>query len=139
MISPDESVKRILLRRAQKKVHPNRLQSGKSSYAGIGIFGNSHGILPGVCRATDVGVKGVSDFVLGSVGRVAGRSEWLLAMFADGGERVIEVEDAKIPVWHGKPAGSSKPGTSAPLHTQEPVTVASFRTWRGWREDVARD
>ena len=32
-----------------------------------------------------------------------------------------------------------KPGTSNPLHTQEPVTVASFRTWRGWREDVARD
>jgi len=26
-----------------------------------------------------------------------------------------------------------------PLHTQEPVTVASFRTWRGWRECVARD
>jgi hypothetical protein len=32
-----------------------------------------------------------------------------------------------------------KPGTGNPLHTQEPVTVASFRTWRGWREDVARD
>ena len=37
-------------------------------------------------------------------------------------------------------AGSGKkPGTGNPLHTQEPVTVASFRTWRGWREDVARD
>ncbi len=32
-----------------------------------------------------------------------------------------------------------KPGTGDPLHTQELVTVASFRTWRGWREDVARD
>ena len=32
-----------------------------------------------------------------------------------------------------------KPGTGDPLHTQEPVTVASFRTWRGWRECVARD
>src|SRR5437667_11175023 len=32
-----------------------------------------------------------------------------------------------------------KPGTGDPLHTQEPVTVASFRTWRGWRERVARD
>src|SRR5271156_2940944 len=34
---------------------------------------------------------------------------------------------------------NNKPGTGGPLHTQEPVTVASFRTWRGWREDVARD
>src|SRR5438132_3598950 len=32
-----------------------------------------------------------------------------------------------------------KPGTGTSLHTQEPVTVASFRTWRGWRECVARD
>src|SRR5690348_3246340 len=32
-----------------------------------------------------------------------------------------------------------KPDTGYPLHTQEPVTVASFRTWRGWREYVARD
>src|SRR5882724_4450647 len=32
-----------------------------------------------------------------------------------------------------------KSGTGDPLHTQEPVTVASFRTWRGWRERVARD
>jgi len=32
-----------------------------------------------------------------------------------------------------------KPGTGDPLHTKEPVTVASFRTWRGWREYVARD
>src|SRR5882724_7946290 len=32
-----------------------------------------------------------------------------------------------------------KPGTGGPLHTQEPVTVASFRTWRGWREYVAWD
>jgi len=31
----------------------------------------------------------------------------------------------------------NKPGTGGPLHTQEPVTVASFRTWRGWREYVA--
>jgi len=30
-----------------------------------------------------------------------------------------------------------KPDTGDPLHTQEPVTVASFRTWRGWREYVA--
>ncbi len=34
---------------------------------------------------------------------------------------------------------AKKPGTGNPLHTQEPVTVASFRTWRGWRECVARD
>ena len=34
---------------------------------------------------------------------------------------------------------NEKPGTGDPLHTQEPVTVASFRTWRGWRESVARD
>src|SRR5580704_13316721 len=34
---------------------------------------------------------------------------------------------------------AEKPGTGDPLHTQEPVTVASFRTWRGWREYVARD
>jgi hypothetical protein len=33
----------------------------------------------------------------------------------------------------------SKSGTGGPLHTQELVTVASFRTWRGWRECVARD
>jgi hypothetical protein len=26
-----------------------------------------------------------------------------------------------------------------PLHTHEPVTVASFRTWRDWRDCVARD
>ena len=32
-----------------------------------------------------------------------------------------------------------KPGTGGPLHTKELVTVASFRTWRGWREYVARD
>jgi hypothetical protein len=34
---------------------------------------------------------------------------------------------------------NQKPDTGDPLHTQEPVTVASFRTWRGWRECVARD
>src|SRR5271166_4303993 len=34
---------------------------------------------------------------------------------------------------------SKKPGTGGPLHTKEPVTVASFRTWRGWRENVARN
>ena len=34
---------------------------------------------------------------------------------------------------------NKKPDTGDPLHTQEPVTVASFRTWRGWRECVARD
>jgi hypothetical protein len=34
---------------------------------------------------------------------------------------------------------TNKPGTGDPLHTKEPVTVASFRTWRGWREYVARD
>src|SRR5579871_3648776 len=32
-----------------------------------------------------------------------------------------------------------KSDTGNSLHTQEPVTVASFRTWRGWRECVARD
>ena len=32
-----------------------------------------------------------------------------------------------------------KSGTGGPLHTKEPVTVASFRTWRGWRENVARN
>ena len=34
---------------------------------------------------------------------------------------------------------TNKSGTGGSLHTQEPVTVASFRTWRGWREYVARD
>src|SRR5271157_5578932 len=34
---------------------------------------------------------------------------------------------------------NKKPGTGDPLHTKEPVTVASFRTWRGWRENVARN
>ena len=38
-----------------------------------------------------------------------------------------------------RPPRDKKPGTGNPLHTQEPVTVASFRTWRGWRECVARD
>src|SRR5205085_4134047 len=32
---------------------------------------------------------------------------------------------------------SQAPGN--PLRTHEPVTVASFRTWRGWRDCVARD
>src|SRR6266481_3390558 len=46
---------------------------------------------------------------------------------------------------HSAPAAGAtrrygkKPGTGNPLHTQELVTVASFRTWRGWRERVARD
>jgi len=35
--------------------------------------------------------------------------------------------------------GVIKPDTGGPLHTQEPVTVASFRTWRDWRECIARD
>src|ERR1019366_6769096 len=34
---------------------------------------------------------------------------------------------------------AKKSGTGAPLHTKEPVTVASFRTWRVWRENVARN
>ena len=34
-------------------------------------------------------------------------------------------------------AETKKPDTGDPLHTKEPVTVASFRTWRGWREYVA--
>ena len=38
-----------------------------------------------------------------------------------------------------KTLSNKKPGTGNPLHTQELVTVASFRTWRGWRECVARD
>jgi hypothetical protein len=38
-----------------------------------------------------------------------------------------------------KVSGMKKPDTGDPLHTQEPVTVASFRTWRDWRECVARD
>ena len=36
-------------------------------------------------------------------------------------------------------ASTQKSGTGGPLHTKEPVTVASFRTWRGWRENVARN
>jgi hypothetical protein len=40
-----------------------------------------------------------------------------------------EQRSLKIPIF--------KPGTGDPLHTQEPVTVASFRTWRDWREYVA--
>ena len=44
------------------------------------------------------------------------------------------------PIRHGgPPTGQKKSGTGDPLHTKEPVTVASFRTWRGWRENVARD
>jgi len=43
--------------------------------------------------------------------------------------------------WPSKPPlpkkRENKPGTGDSLHTQEPVTVASFRTWRGWREYVA--
>ena len=31
----------------------------------------------------------------------------------------------------------NKSDTGDSLHTSEPVTVASFRTWRGWREYVA--
>src|SRR5208337_332619 len=34
---------------------------------------------------------------------------------------------------------NKKSGTGEPLHTKEPVTVASFRTWRVWRENVARN
>src|SRR3979411_993954 len=47
----------------------------------------------------------------------------------------------KHPQFHRQPPRSrqEKPGTGGPLHTKEPVTVASFRTWRGWRENVARD
>src|SRR5271169_4729397 len=37
------------------------------------------------------------------------------------------------------PWDKQKSGTGAPLHTKEPVTVASFRTWRVWRENVARN
>jgi hypothetical protein len=43
-------------------------------------------------------------------------------------------ETRRLETWKEK-----KPGTGNPLHTQELVTVASFRTWRGWRERVARD
>ncbi len=40
----------------------------------------------------------------------------------------------------GDPRGNAvKPDTGYPLHTHEPVAVASFRTWRGWRDCVARD
>src|SRR5215472_14759339 len=38
-----------------------------------------------------------------------------------------------------EPLPRKKSGAGDSLHTQEPVTVASFRTWRGWREYVARD
>jgi len=44
-----------------------------------------------------------------------------------------------LPATERTPAETKKPDTGDPLHTQEPVTVASFRTWRGWRECVARD
>src|SRR5580700_10719927 len=44
------------------------------------------------------------------------------------------------PGWpNGSMPDKQKPGTGEPLHTKEPVTVASFRTWRGWRENVARN
>jgi protein-glutamine gamma-glutamyltransferase len=43
-------------------------------------------------------------------------------------------DSRRVPLPH-----KEKPGAGGPLHTQEPVTVASFRTWRGWRENVARD
>jgi len=42
-------------------------------------------------------------------------------------------------IWAGVLRGWEKSGTGDPLHTKELVTVASFRTWRGWRENVARD
>ncbi len=42
-------------------------------------------------------------------------------------------KDWEVELWR------KKSGTGDPLHTQEPVTVASFRTWRGWRECIARD
>jgi len=32
---------------------------------------------------------------------------------------------------------TKKPDTGYSLHTHYPVTVASFRTWRGWRGCVA--
>ena len=50
---------------------------------------------------------------------------------------VTIIREAKT--FGGLSSGEKKSGTGDPLHTQEPVTVASFRTWRGWRECVARD
>src|SRR5438067_8552868 len=38
-----------------------------------------------------------------------------------------------------KKAGGDYQTPGRPLHTHEPVTVASFRTWRDWRDCVACD
>ena|SRR5208283_2666654 len=54
---------------------------------------------------------------------------------AEGGQRQFKLRSLSL---NGS-AKTKKPDTGDPLHTQEPVTVASFRTWRGWRECVARD
>jgi hypothetical protein len=53
------------------------------------------------------------------------------------GETMVRLTSAKD--FEELNSSENKPGTGNPLHTQEPVTVASFRTWRGWRECVARD
>ena len=55
-----------------------------------------------------------------------------------GPRAIAETEAAKQEAGQGTNQ-AKKSGTGDPLHTQEPVTVASFRTWRGWREGVARD
>src|SRR5579862_8411657 len=62
----------------------------------------------------------------------ASRVHWqgFLGAAVPGGEKASQL--ASYPA-------KKKPGTGAPLHTHEPVTVASFRTWRGWRDCVAWD
>src|SRR5713101_10136266 len=53
--------------------------------------------------------------------------------------RPLQNETGEVSVAPPQRSRQKKSGTGAPLHTKEPVTVASFRTWRGWRENVARN
>src|SRR5712692_6198160 len=52
---------------------------------------------------------------------------------------LLDGRDARRSIGRLAKRANEEPGTGAPLHTKEPVTVASFRTWRGWRENVARN
>src|SRR5713101_6048082 len=52
---------------------------------------------------------------------------------------LLDGRDARRSIGRLAKRANKEPGTGAPLHTKEPVTVASFQTWRGWRENVARN
>ena len=54
----------------------------------------------------------------------------------------LEVSEREDQNWleaSGSKLVAKKKAPSTPLHNQRPVTVASFRTWRGWRDWIARD